>query len=222
MAEEVELLVEEMSTCTVTHKAHQTFYDGMLKGQTVTLVQSGIGKVNAALATTLLIEIFSCDLILNTGSAGGIGTGLAIGDLVIADDLTYYDADNGLFDYEPGQIPQMPPSYPVATEWLQQLQAANTDLFHIKVGQIVTGDSFVGSADKMARIKKIFPKAQALEMEGAAVAQTCYQFEVPAVVVRCISDTADDDASVDFDQFIHEAGRKSAQLVLNCLENQPK
>ncbi|WP_018659490.1 5'-methylthioadenosine/adenosylhomocysteine nucleosidase [Allofustis seminis] len=219
MAEEVRELVAAMDDYEQVSYGGQLFYDGTLSGISVTLVQSGIGKVNAAMATTLLIEHFTCQVILNTGSAGGIDDSLSIQDLVIADDLTYQDADNRVFGYVYGQIPQMPATYPVDEKWLNTLKAtAAMQKFNVKVGQVVTGDSFVASSKHIATIKKHLPQALVTEMEGAAVAQVCYQFQVPALVVRCVSDVANQEASVDFDTFIEQAGKRSAQLVISWLQ----
>lgn len=219
MEEEVTWLLKHLQINNEMNYGNQKFYDGIIANQQVTLVQSGIGKVNAAIATTLLIEHFNCELVLNTGSAGGIGEGLSIGELIVADNLAYQDVDNRVFNYDYGQIPQMPASYHVKDKWLNTLVQSAENIFDVKVGQIVTGDSFISSKDQIAKIKNYFPKALVTEMEGAAVAQTCYQFGVPSLVVRCVSDVADEQASVDFDEFIKEAGKKSAQFVLQWLKD---
>ena len=111
MEEELAQLMEAISTDKVQTIANQKFYDGFISDQPVTVVQSGIGKVNASIATTLLIQEFEVDIVINTGSAGGIGSRLSIGDLVISTSLSYHDADNRGFGYTYGLIPQMPAQY---------------------------------------------------------------------------------------------------------------
>lgn len=219
MEEEMKRLTEEISGGNVYTIANQTFYDGTYKGRHVTIVRSGIGKVNATIATALLIQVFEVDAVMNTGSAGGIGDGLAIGDLVIGSSLTYHDADNRGFGYEYGQIPQMSAQFQADPDINTFLEKAASDMnWSVHKGLIVTGDSFVSSDEHISYIKDFFPDALVTEMEGAAVAQTCAQFDKPFAVVRAVSDTADDEATVNFDEFVQMAGARSAELVLVFIE----
>lgn len=219
MEQEVKYLVEAMNEKSITEKANQTFYDGLIEGQSVTLVQSGIGKVNATIATALLIENFEVEAIINTGSAGGIGGGLSVGDLVISTELSYNDADARAFGYEYGQIPQMPARYQVDTYFLEiAKKAAEETRWHTEMGLIVSGDSFIAEKKQAEQIRTFFPDVLVTEMEGTAVAQTCYQFNVPFVVVRALSDTADEEASLSFEEFIEKVGEDSAKFVLACLD----
>src|SRR5699024_282442 len=134
------------------------------------------GKVNASIAATLLIDVFEVDAVINTGSAGGIGTGLSVGDLVLSTELSYNDADARSFGYTYGQIPQMPARYKADDYLLKQFTKAAESQWTIKKGLIVTGDSFISDNHKIADIKSHFTEALVTEMEGAAIAQTCYQF----------------------------------------------
>lgn len=219
MEEEVKTLVEKLTDQKKKEIANQTFYDGKINHNEVTLVQSGIGKVNASIAATLLIELFDVEAVINTGSAGGIGVGLSIGDLVVSRELTYNDADARAFGYEYGQIPQMPEKY-IADEHLIDTFSKTAEKLNWNVhqGLIVTGDSFISSERQINHIIDHFPDALVTEMEGTAIAQTCHQFNIPYIVVRALSDTADEVASVSFDQFIDEAGKQSADLVLHFLD----
>lgn len=220
MEEEIKHLVEEIKSYEVVEIANQKFYDGFIDGKAVTIVQSGIGKVNASMATTLLIQHFNVDAVINTGSAGAIQEGMAIGELVISKELTYHDVNNEVFGYSYGQIPQMPERYVADAELSQKVEETAVDqTWDIHTGLIVTGDSFVGSTDEINKIKEHFPLALVTEMEGAAVAQTCNQFNIPCVVIRAVSDTADEEASVDFDEFVVLAGKRSAELVLSFIKN---
>ena len=157
------------------------------------LCQSGIGKVNAAIATTLVIEHFSPDCVINTGSAGGIGKGLQVGDVVIGTQVAHHDVDVTAFGYAIGQVPQQPASYPsdltlvhAAEQAARVFQAAN-----IRQGLIVSGDQFINDAFSIETICREFANPQAVEMEAAAIAQTCYQLGKPFVIIRAISDSAD-------------------------------
>lgn len=220
MEEEVRLLIEQLKDKQQTTIANQSFYEGSIHGVDVVVVQSGIGKVNAAIATTLLIDHFSSTFIINSGSAGGIGEGLKVGDLVVSSKLMYNDADARAFGYEFGQIPQMPLNYRVE-KFIYQLAKQTAEELNriVHVGEVVTGDSFIASQKRIAEIKEFFPNALITEMEGAAVGQTCYQFDVPFIVIRAISDAGDEEASVSFDEFIVQAGKESAALVIRLIAN---
>ena len=219
MEEEIKRLKEEIRDETVTTIANQTFYDGMLHNKPVTVVRAGIGKVNASIATTLLIQEFKVDAVVNTGSAGGIGEGLSIGDLVISTELAYNDTDNRDIGYTFGQIPQMPPRFP-ADQLLQTMieKAATNVEWPVQSGLVVTGDTFISSEEQIIQIKEFFPEVLVTEMEGAAVAQTCLQFNIPCAVIRAVSDTADEEAEVTFDEFVVMAGKHSAELVMELVK----
>lgn len=215
MAEELRLLRHDMTDCQEWTEAGATFISGKLGDKEVVVVQSGIGKVLAAVTTTLLISHYQVDLVINTGSAGGIGTGLSIGDVVIADKLAYYDADVTAFGYEMGQMAGMPLYYEAAEELVAKaIEAAENHHLSTKVGLIVTGDTFVNKQEKITEIKGFFPEVLANEMEGAAIAHVAHQFKTPFVVIRAMSDVGDEEASVNFDEFILEAGRKSAEMTI--------
>lgn len=219
MAQEVKLLQEHLVNQKTWKKAGATFYQGMIGDHEITVVQSGIGKVLASITTSLLIQQYDVDLVINTGSAGGIGQGLAVGDIVIADKLAYHDVDATVFGYQYGQVPGGMPLYYEANPAFATLmnQAAKETQHQVKSGLIVTGDSFIADPTRLADIIHHFPEALACEMEGAAIAQTALQFEVPCLVVRAMSDTADHDATISFDAFIELAGKRSAEMVLHFI-----
>lgn len=220
MEEEIKHLLQEIKSYKIIEIANQKFYDGMINGKPVTIVQSGIGKVNASIATTLLIQEFNVDAVINTGSAGALQEGMKIGELVISKELTYHDVNNEVFGYIYGQIPQMPERYAADAKLSQSIKdLAASQSWDVHSGLIVTGDSFVGSTEGIKKIKENFTTALVTEMEGAAVAQTCHQFNVPFVVIRAVSDTADEEASIDFDEFVILAGKRSAELVLSFIKN---
>ena len=218
MEEEIRLSKETMGQYETTIIASFTFYTGELQGKRVTLVQSGIGKVNATLSVALLVERFNVDVVVNTGSAGGLGTGLHVGDVVIADDLLHHDVDVTAFGYQIGQMAGMPATYATDKNLADLAESVYVAKgLPVQRGLIVSGDVFVHSPTQIAQIKQSFPTALACEMESAAIAQAAYVLGVPCLVIRAISDSADDEAAVSFDEFIVLAGQKSAEMVLALL-----
>lgn len=218
MEEEIKELRAQLTNANEENIANMIFYSGQINDHEVVLVRAGIGKVQAGVTTAFLIENFKVDAVINSGSAGGIGTGLAVGDLVLSTGAAYHDASATVFGYKPGQLPQQPQIFEADQELLQAVsEAASQTGLQVKPGLIVTGDQFVSSQAQIAAIKKIYPQALCCEMEGAAVAQVAYQFDKPFLIVRAMSDVGDEDAGQSFDEFIIDAGKKSAQMILNLL-----
>ncbi|HGZ4214524.1 TPA: 5'-methylthioadenosine/S-adenosylhomocysteine nucleosidase [Staphylococcus aureus] len=214
MEEEVTILKNKLTQLSEISVAHVKFYTGILKDREVVITQSGIGKVNAAISTTLLINKFKPDVIINTGSAGALAESLNVGDVLISDDVKYHDADATAFGYEYGQIPQMPVAFQSSKPLIEKVsQVVQQQQLTAKVGLIVSGDSFIGSVEQRQKIKKAFPNAMAVEMEATAIAQTCYQFNVPFVVVRAVSDLANGEAEMSFEAFLEKAAVSSSQTV---------
>ncbi|MDG4942622.1 5'-methylthioadenosine/adenosylhomocysteine nucleosidase [Staphylococcus agnetis] len=219
MEEEVAILKSQMSDVETLKIAHTLFYKGKLNNTNVVLTQSGIGKVNVAISTTLLIQQFKPELIINTGSAGGLQPGLSLGDVVVSTSVTYHDADARAFGYAMGQIPGMPESYVADKTLIHNVNdVLNTLEQPVREGMIVSGDSFIGTEQQRAVILKHFPNAMAAEMEAAAIAQTCYQFNVPFIVTRAISDLADGDAGMTFEAFLKVASKSSSQMVIALIQ----
>ena len=215
MEEEIRTLLAKQTHQQETVIASQHYFEGQIDGVDVILVQSGIGKVQAAMTTALLLATFKPDVVVNTGSAGGIGSGLAIGDVVISSGVAYHDADATAFGYLPGQSPQQPQIFEAGMSYVRQIQAAATATgLTSKVGLIVSGDQFINGKEAIARILKIYPQALASEMEGAAVGQVAKEFHTPFVVIRAMSDVADEQSGVDFDKFVIKAGEQSAAMLL--------
>lgn len=218
MEEEIKALRAQLTNANEENIANMIFYSGQINDHKVVLVRAGIGKVQAGVTTAFLIENFKVDAVINSGSAGGIGTGLAVGDLVLSTGAAYHDASATVFGYKPGQLPQQPQIFEADQELLQAVsEAASQAGLQVKPGLIVTGDQFVSSQAQIAAIKEIYPQALCCEMEGAAVAQVAYQFDKPFLIVRAMSDVGDEDAGQSFDEFIIDAGKKSAQMILNLL-----
>lgn len=215
MDEEIETLKNALHDEHVVDISGVAFYEGTISGQDVVLVRSGIGKVQAGLTTALLITQFNVDVVINSGSAGGIGEGLHVGDVVLSTQTAYHDVDARAFDYEYGQLPGQPARFDADKKWVERLEkAAESTGLNVKTGLIVSGDQFIASKEAVDTIKRHFPDAISSEMEGAAVGQVAHQFKTPYVVVRAMSDVGDENAGVSFDDFIIDAGKRSAQMLL--------
>lgn len=221
MEQEVAILKQTLEGCETTTKGGCTFYTGQIKGVDIVLLQSGIGKVAASIGTSLLIECFNPDAIINTGSAGGFDSSLNLGDIVISTEVRHHDADVTAFGYEIGQMAGQPAAF-IADENLMDIvekTVANMADTHSVRGLICTGDAFVCTPEKQAFIRQNFPGVIAVEMEASAIAQTCHQFGKPFVVVRAISDVADKESPMSFDEFLPLAAKQSSEMVLNMLDN---
>lgn len=216
MEEELRTLVENLDNASKITRHGYVFHTGSIGRHEVVLVQSGIGKVMSAMAVTLLVEVFSVDGIINTGSAGAVNHELKIGDVVVADKLAYHDVDVTAFGYAFGQMAQQPLYFESSKYFVSELKKA---IENPVVGLITSSDSFISSDGRIAEIKKYFPDVLAVEMEGASIAQAATALKKPFVIIRAMSDTASHDANVKFDEFIIEAGRKSAQTLMNFLNN---
>ena len=210
MEAEVALLHDSLNGLE-THRFGKNFvvYTGQFAGKDIALCQSGIGKVNAAIATTLLKEHFAPDVVINTGSAGGIGGGLKVGDVVVGTHIMT------AFGYQHGQVPQLPAAFTCDETLVAAAEKAACTFQAARVmhGLIVSGDSFINSTAAIEQIHARLSQPLAVEMEAAAIAQTCYQLDTPFVVIRAISDSAEDSASVSFEEFLEVAAKHSAQMV---------
>jgi len=220
MEPEVAILKSKLTQGETKQVGGYTFYVGQLNGTDVVIVQSGIGKVAAALATAFLISEFQPDYVVNTGSAGGFEQSLKVGDIVISSEVRYHDVDVTAFGYEVGQLPANPAAYiphPTLVEAAQQ-GIAKLDNIQTLVGLITTGDTFMTKDDDIAKARANFPTMAAVEMEGAAIAQTCHQLNTPFVVIRSMSDIAGKESPTSFEAYLETASVNSSQLVLNMLD----
>lgn len=223
MPQELALLLEALEERQDELVLGRTYHTGRLADQDVVLVQSGIGKVMSAMSVAILADHFGATALINTGSAGAVADGLAVGDVVVADKLAYHDVDVTAFGYAYGQMAEQPLYFETDTQLRAAFQAALEDQgLRSQVGLILTGDSFIASPARIDTIKEHFPNVLAVEMEGAAIAQAAHSLNLPVLVVRAMSDTADHEASISFDEFIIEAGKRSAQMVLSGLAHLTK
>ncbi|MBA0207057.1 5'-methylthioadenosine/S-adenosylhomocysteine nucleosidase [Pectobacterium aroidearum] len=214
MEQEVTLLRDRIENRQTFQRAGCEIYIGQINGVDVALLKSGIGKVSAALGTTLLLEHSKPDVVINTGSAGGLAPSLNVGDIVVSDEVRYHDADVTAFGYEPGQMAGCPAAFAADEKLIALAQEAIADLqLNAVRGLVVSGDAFINGAEPLARIRTTFPKAIAVEMEATAIAHVCHQFAVPFVVVRAISDVADKASHLSFDEFLSVAAQQSTRMV---------
>jgi adenosylhomocysteine nucleosidase len=198
------------------------FIRGNLEGKPAVLLRCGIGKVNAAVGCALLIERYRPEAVINTGSAGGIDGALSFGDAVISTGLVYHDADVVSSGYAPGQIPGMPAIFPVSEDLMRRAEQAVDELvregrlpgnFHHVRGLTGSADVFMDTAEKIERVRRVFPRIRAVEMEGAAIAHTCFLFSVPVLIIRAVSDIAGVESPMKFDEFLPIASKHSGEIV---------
>ena len=215
MDEEVAILKAKMDNVETTVIAGCEFYQGQLNGKQVILTKSGIGKVAAAIATTLLLERFTPDTIINTGSAGGYDTSLNVGDIVISTEVRFHDVDLTAFGYEIGQMAQLPAAFTADKKLINIAQDAAQTIEGLTIiqGLICTGDIFMADPQKAEIARNNFPNMAACEMEAASIAQVCHQFEVPFVVIRSLSDIAGKKSELSFEEYLPIAAKNASILV---------
>ncbi len=217
---EVEELQGKMQVTRREKKASMEFLEGTLNGTDVVIVRSGIGKVNAALCTQILCDIFEVTHIINTGVAGSLKNEINIGDIVVSTDALHHDVDVRVFGYPLGEVPQMGCLAFPADEMLTGLaveccKEVNTDI-SVYSGRIVSGDQFISDKQVKEHIISNFG-GFCVEMEGASIAHAAYLNHVPFVIIRAISDKADDSAEMDYPTFEKAAAAHSAALVEHML-----
>ncbi|MGE6751964.1 5'-methylthioadenosine/S-adenosylhomocysteine nucleosidase [Rossellomorea sp. NPDC071047] len=221
MEEEVALLRENILNPTVETIAGCEYTSGMMKDKEVILLRSGIGKVNAAMSTAVLLQHFKPDCIINTGSAGGFDPSLDVGDVVISTEVRHHDVDVTAFGYEYGQVPQLPAAFTADKKLMQTAIDSVKELGDAQVvsGLIATGDSFMNDPKRVEAIRDKFIGLQAVEMEAAAIAQVAHQFNVPFVIIRSLSDIAGKESDVSFEQYLEKAALHSAKMVMSIVKS---
>lgn len=216
MDEEVDQIVADMQVEREETKAMMTFKSGALNGKDVVVVRSGIGKVNAAACTQILADDFNVDYVINTGIAGSLKAEINIADIVISSDVLHHDMDATGFGYPLGQIPRMEVLSFKADDRLIKLakEACGKVVPEVgtHVGRIVSGDQFISDKNIKESIASNF-EGYCTEMEGAAIAQTAYLNNIPFVILRAISDKADDSATMDYPTFEKQAINNSVKLI---------
>ncbi|MBO2944939.1 5'-methylthioadenosine/adenosylhomocysteine nucleosidase [Paenibacillus sp. F411] len=219
MDEEIELLLNEMECSERVVKAGITYVKGALQGKEVVVCKSGVGKVNAAITTQVLIDSFGVSQILFTGVAGALDPELNIGDIVISSSCMQHDMDVTPLGFQRGVIPYQEVSdFPADKELVSLAEAACQTLEDVsyKVGRVLSGDQFIASRETVELLYGELQGACA-EMEGSAVAQACYMNGVPFVVIRSMSDKADGSAHVNYAEFTVASSRRSHRIVSRML-----
>ncbi|MFL0195530.1 5'-methylthioadenosine/adenosylhomocysteine nucleosidase [Clostridium sp. WILCCON 0269] len=221
MDEEVEVILGELKLHKTHVKANMEFNLGKLYDKRIVVVRSGIGKVNAAVCTQILIDDFNVDNIINVGIAGGVADNIYPGDIVIADSLVQHDINAAAFGYKIGQIPRLDTyDFKCDKKLIEKVKNAclkmeNKNSF---VGRIVTGDEFVSSTEKVKYLYEEF-NALACEMEGGSIAQVAYLNNIPFVVIRSISDNANNGASMEYEKFAPIAIENSTEILKNVIKS---
>lgn len=204
------------------------FTTGSIDNKKIIVSLTGIGKVNASLATTILSQQFNIDLIINTGSAGSIKNDITLGDVVIGENIAHHDVDLSGFNYPIGQIPKLPRFFVSNQQLIEKINQLSPILgkqLQQKIinGLIVSGDQFIDKKAKIDQIKQNFPNALAVEMESAAIAQSCHQLQIPFLIIRAISDYAQpknqQSAKQDFTQNLAKAAKNSAFVAIELIKN---
>ena len=218
---EVEQLKSEMNIENTSTKAGIDFYEGTLNGTNLVIARSGVGKTNAALCAQIMIDMYNVTHIINTGVAGSLNIKLDIGDILVSDDALHHDMDATIFGYKPGEVPQLGMREFKADETLKKLAVeacteVNKDI-HVLTGRVVSGDQFISSKDVKERLISEY-NGDCAEMEGASIAHVATLNNIPFVIIRAISDKADDSAEMDYPTFETAAAKHSARLVERMME----
>ena len=220
MEEEVSILKQDMKIEEMVTHAGMVFYKGKLCEREVVIVRSGIGKVNAAVCAQILVDRFGTEVLINTGVAGSLDASIDIGDMVISTDLVEHDMDTSIFGDPVGQVPRMdtfsfPADEMLVGKAVLANEKANPDI-NTFTGRIVSGDQFVSSPEVKGKLVELFG-AKCTEMEGAAIAHVAYLNKVSCVIIRAISDKADNSATMDYPTFEKKAIEHSVRLMKNLL-----
>lgn len=221
MSEEVVSLTKMLEDRRETSIAGLTFHEGTIDGKELVVVECGIAKVNAAMTTQILISEFKVDAVINTGVAGALHQGIRVNDVVISTEAIEYDVDASFMGDPKGTIPRMKTSVFLADKRLVEAAYRAFEEGHARTnvykGRIVTGDKFVADKDTKVELRDHF-KGYCCEMEGGAIAHVAHLNKIPFVIIRAISDNADDEAGVSYEEFVVEAAEISREMVVNIIE----
>ena len=223
MDEETEYLLSKLSDYTTENIGEFVFYKGKTaEGREVVISRSGIGRAMSAADTALMINQFKADIIINSGIAGALGAGLKVNDIVFSTGALYHDADFTPFGYKLGQMPGQPEQFNADPELIAKADIAASTITelkdHIKKGLIVSGDQFINTPEDKKKILDSFPSAMATECEGAPIAHIAHSFSKPFIIIRSISDNADETETDVYDFNTKSAAQNSAKLVLSLIK----
>ena len=218
---EVETLKVSMTAANTLTKAGMDFFEGTLNDTPVVVVRSGIGKVNAAMCVQILADVFQVTHIVNTGVAGSLNAALNIGDIVLSKDVLHHDVDATIFGYAPGEVPQLGirefPGDETMIRLAHESFAETAPELNAVIGRVVSGDQFISSKEVKTRLIETF-QGDCAEMEGAAIAHASYLNQIPFIIIRAISDKADDSAEMDYPTFERKAAATCAKLTENFVK----
>jgi len=220
MPEEVEFLKDKFTILKESNYFNLRFYEGEIFNNQVVLTQSGIGKVNAAMATTVLFEKYDIDYVINIGTAGGIKRECEVLDIVLSEKVCYHDVDLTAFNYEYGQVPKFPLYFKTDDSLLslaQKILVKENIPYH--KGLIVSGDSFINKKTQVDNINKHFRDVIAVEMEACAISHICYLYNKPCIIIRSLSDIAGKKSHISFESFLKQSAETSGKLVLKMIQN---
>lgn len=218
MPEEVAIIKSEIEDLHIEKKAHVEFYLGRYLEKEIILMLCKPGKVNAAIATSLLLDNYDIDYVINIGSCGSLNNKLEIGDMIVGTEITHFDVDARHFGYEFGQVPQMPAIYNSDDELTKKAKNISLSTNNIHFGLVGTSDSFISDKNRKKEILKHFPKMLVVDMEAAAIAQTCYNFGVKFIICRSVSDKAEEGNRITFDEFLQIAAQNSSKLTKELIK----
>lgn len=220
MQVEIDTILKDVEDLQEVHKKIRTFYTGKIRNHDVVIVLAGIGKVNAGVTTSLLIENFDVDCVINVGVAGG-QHGVKHKDVVISSELVYHDVDLTAFsDYLRGHMAGHEPTFIADPELLAKTKQILDEL-HIpyRIGKIATGDQFVSSQDMLKEINAVYDDIYAIEMEACAIAHVCTVYDIPFIVYRSISDILGEESQdVNFDLFVEDASKNASKVLSKLIE----
>ncbi|AIO19512.1 5'-methylthioadenosine/S-adenosylhomocysteine nucleosidase [Candidatus Izimaplasma bacterium HR1] len=218
---ELETIKKEVTNLTEEARGIRTFYTGTIEGKQVVIVLAGIGKVNAAITTSKLLEEYDVDYVINIGVAGG-QNGVTHKDIVISTEVLYHDVDVTSFGsrYVHGQVPGMDATFKadktLISKTIKVLENANI-AYHL--GKVASGDQFVTSKETIAKVNELYNDILAIEMEACAIAHTASIYKIPFIIYRSISDVLDDETQgEDFDKFVEEASIKASVVLRELIK----
>ena len=221
MADEVQLLKDEMEVNRITTVSGMEFYEGTLRGHDVVLVQCGMGKVNAGICAQVITTQFKATCVINTGVAGALDDSLDIGDFVISVDAVQHDFDVSPIGFKKGEIPYTGKvsfeADPTMIRLAERAFEASAPDIHFVEGRVCSGDQFISTTEQKERIIDEFD-GTCCEMEGGAIAHVCYLNETPFVIIRAMSDKADGSAPEDYKEFEKQVAVLSSKIVLYMVE----
>lgn len=218
MPEEVAIIKSEIKNLTIKKIAHVEFYEGMYCDREIVLMLSSPGKVNAAIATTLLLNNYSVEYVINIGTCGSLNNELNIGDLIVGTEVVHFDVDATHFGYKFGQVPQMPATYLSDNKLKEIAKSIKLENNNIVFGMLGTSDSFISDKNRKKEILNHFPNMLAVDMEAAAIAQTCYNFGIEFIICRSVSDKAEEGNRITFDEFLNIAAKNSSILTTELIK----